>query len=77
MLFKNISICCQLITDKHKYEDAAKCYMNPPCGCANPGKELQCENCDYLESCLSKCQQFKNSQKNSSQKNYGRSNAFR
>jgi hypothetical protein len=63
MLFKNISICCQLINDKQKYEDAEKCYINPPCGCANPGKELQCESCDYLEGCLSRYQHLKKSQK--------------
>ncbi|MBE9207509.1 hypothetical protein IQ244_13440 [Nostoc sp. LEGE 06077] len=27
--------------------------MNPPCGCTNPGKELKCEDCPYLEACLS------------------------
>lgn len=34
-------------------QDATDCFVNPPCGCANPGKELKCEDCNYLESCLS------------------------
>jgi hypothetical protein len=34
----------------------SECYLNPPCGCSNPGKNLQCEDCPYLEACLS---QFK------------------
>jgi hypothetical protein len=34
-------------------QNPAECFVNPPCGCANPGKELQCEDCIYLESCLS------------------------
>lgn len=39
-------------TPKHPQE----CYLNPPCGCLNPGKELTCEDCPHLEACLS---QFK------------------
>ncbi len=31
----------------------AECFINPSCGCENPGKELKCENCTYLEACLS------------------------
>ncbi|MDH6100750.1 hypothetical protein NWP21_18290 [Anabaenopsis sp. FSS-46] len=34
-------------------QNTGECFVNPPCGCANPGKELQCEDCIYLESCLS------------------------
>jgi hypothetical protein len=34
-------------------QNPPECFVNPPCGCANPGKELQCEDCIYLESCLS------------------------
>jgi hypothetical protein len=39
-------------TPKHRQE----CFLNPPCGCSNPGQELQCEDCPHLEGCLS---QFK------------------
>ena len=37
-------------TPKHPKE----CFLNPPCGCSNPGKELQCEDCPHLEGCLSR-----------------------
>ncbi len=37
-------------TPKHPSE----CFLNPPCGCSNPGKELQCEECPHLEACLSR-----------------------
>jgi hypothetical protein len=37
-----------------------ECFLNPPCGCSKPGKSLECEDCPYLEACLS---QFKRSQK--------------
>ncbi|BAY16220.1 hypothetical protein NIES2109_25140 [Nostoc sp. HK-01] len=32
----------------------SECFISPPCGCANPGKELKCEDCPYLEACLSR-----------------------
>ncbi|MBD2596449.1 hypothetical protein H6G74_19240 [Nostoc spongiaeforme FACHB-130] len=31
-----------------------ECLISPPCGCANPGEELKCEDCPYLEACLSR-----------------------
>jgi hypothetical protein len=31
----------------------AQCFVNLPCGCQNPGKEIKCEDCPYLEACLS------------------------
>lgn len=34
-------------------QEPAECFVDPPCGCANPGKELQCEECGHLEACLS------------------------
>jgi hypothetical protein len=37
-------------TPKHPKE----CFLNPPCGCSNPGKELQCEECPHIEACLSR-----------------------
>jgi hypothetical protein len=42
----------QPLAPKHPEE----CFLNPPCGCSNPGKELTCEECPHLEACLS---QFK------------------
>lgn len=49
-------------TPKHPSE----CFLNPPCGCSNPGKELQCEECPHLEGCLS---HFKVKSISSSRKN--------
>jgi hypothetical protein len=37
------------------HKDASECFVNPPCGCTNPGKNPQCEDCVYLEVCLSNC----------------------
>lgn len=31
-----------------------ECFLNPLCGCSHPGRELQCEDCPYLEACLSR-----------------------
>ncbi len=31
----------------------SECLISPPCGCANPGEEIKCEDCTYLEACLS------------------------
>jgi hypothetical protein len=36
-------------------QEPSECFVNPPCGCANPGQDIQCEDCAYLESCLSNC----------------------
>jgi len=30
-----------------------ECFINPPCGCEHPGQEIKCEDCPYLEACLS------------------------
>ncbi len=44
----------QLIFKKYSSpRDPSECFVNLPCGCNNPGKNLQCENCPYLEACLS------------------------
>jgi hypothetical protein len=34
-------------------KNPSECFINPPCGCTNPGKELKCEECPELEACLS------------------------
>jgi hypothetical protein len=39
-------------------KDPQECFLNLPCNCVNPGKELECEECPHLEGCLS---QFKSS----------------
>lgn len=30
-----------------------ECLINLQCGCKHPGQELKCEDCPYLEACLS------------------------
>ncbi len=37
-----------------------QCFVNLPCGCNNPGKELKCEDCPDLEACLSSLKLQKN-----------------
>ncbi|RCJ36488.1 hypothetical protein A6770_15800 [Nostoc minutum NIES-26] len=44
----------QLLSKKYyPPTDPSECFVNPPCECNNPGKNLQCEDCPYLEACLS------------------------
>jgi hypothetical protein len=58
-MVQDLIFCLQEATLKFilkKYsplKDPAECFVNPPCGCTNPGRELQCEDCPYLEACLS------------------------
>jgi hypothetical protein len=47
-------------TPKHPQE----CFLNPVCGCSNPGKELHCEDCPHLEACLSQFQTVRASGRN-------------
>ncbi|MBF2064090.1 MAG: hypothetical protein IGS39_06650 [Calothrix sp. C42_A2020_038] len=56
MFFNDLLVCLQMTTDKCTGRKAVSCYVNPPCGCRNPGKEIECENCEYLEACLSRAQ---------------------
>ncbi len=53
MFIQNVLICLQVTTDFLTRKKPSDCYLNPPCHCPNPGKELQCEDCEYLEACLS------------------------
>jgi hypothetical protein len=54
MIGKNIIFCVKEAAFQLISKQADDCFSNPPCGCANPGKELHCENCSYLEACLSR-----------------------
>ncbi len=60
MLYRNLLIGCReailgiLLKDSDTPKQASECFLNPPCGCSNPGTELQCEDCPYLEACLSR-----------------------
>jgi hypothetical protein len=56
MFIQDLVMSLQTIANKNTPQKAADCYLNPACGCANPGKEIECESCEYLEGCLSRCQ---------------------
>ncbi len=59
MMMQNFILCLQeaaltFMLKKHLYPtDPSECFVNPSCGCPNPGQEFQCEDCPYLEACLS------------------------
>jgi hypothetical protein len=51
-------VACDIIfQNSSTSKQLTECFINPPCGCANPGKELKCEDCPYLEACLSDMKQ--------------------
>jgi|GEM_PF-3676191 len=58
----------QLISKKYlPPQDPSECFFNLPCACSHPGKELRCEDCPYLEACLSNFGsnwEFKNKKQN-------------
>jgi hypothetical protein len=56
MFIKDLVLCLQITANQNSPKQASDCYLNPPCGCANPGKEIACESCEYLEGCLSRYQ---------------------
>jgi hypothetical protein len=68
-MVQDLVVCLQEVTlyfifkkswvPKHPDE----CFVNPPCGCNNPGKEIQCEDCPHLEACLSDWKLHKDSVK--------------
>lgn len=43
-----------VLQDRDTPTHPSECFLNPPCGCSNPGKNLQCEECPHLEACLSR-----------------------
>lgn len=54
MFLQDLVLCLQLTVDSLASKKASNCFRNLPCKCPNPGKELQCESCEYLEACLSR-----------------------
>jgi peptide deformylase len=57
-MVKDIIFCVKEIisyyVNKHNIpQSREECFINPACGCENPGKEIKCEGCSYLEGCLS------------------------
>ena len=70
MLHRDLILCLRetafhLVLKKvHTPKHPEECFLNPPCGCSNPGKELQCEECPYLEACLSQFKTLNSSRSN-------------
>lgn len=60
-MFKDFVFCLQeavlyfRLKNSPTQKDYSECFVNPPCGCSNPGQNIQCEDCAYLEACLSNC----------------------
>ena len=60
MLYRNLmfslreTIFSIVLQDSDTPKHPSECFLNLPCGCSNPGKELQCEDCPYLEACISR-----------------------
>lgn len=60
MLCRNVILTLQetilslVFKDSETPKQPEDCFLNPPCGCSSPGQALQCEDCPYLESCLSR-----------------------
>lgn len=58
-MVKDLIICLQEATEYfllRKYwvaKPPQACYVNLPCKCSHPGREIKCEDCQHLESCLS------------------------
>ncbi|BAY76685.1 hypothetical protein NIES25_31420 [Nostoc linckia NIES-25] len=58
-MVKDLIFCLQeaalefIFNNFSKPKNVSECYINPPCGCSNPGQNIQCEDCVYLEACLS------------------------
>jgi hypothetical protein len=65
MIHQDLILCLQKIAfrlvlkEPYTAKQPSECFLNPPCGCSNPGKALQCEECPYLEACLSQFKTFK------------------
>ncbi len=53
MFIQDLLICLQITADIFKHKKPSDCLSNLPCHCSNPGKKLECEDCEYLEACLS------------------------
>ena len=56
MLCRDLFLCLRETAHHFAPKNPSECFLNPACGCRNPGKEPQCEDCPHLEACLSRCQ---------------------
>jgi hypothetical protein len=57
MFIEDLVLSLQALLRSWQKKDASDCLTRPDCGCKNPGKEIDCENCGYLEACLSHASQ--------------------
>ncbi|BAY47836.1 hypothetical protein SAMD00079811_54550 [Scytonema sp. HK-05] len=62
MFIQDLMLCLQLTVDNFESKNSSECLLHLPCGCLHPGKELCCENCEYLEACLSQKQMLERKQ---------------
>ncbi|PMB49822.1 hypothetical protein CEN39_20135 [Fischerella thermalis CCMEE 5201] len=53
MFIQDLLICLQITVDIFTHKKPSDCLSNLPCNCPHPGKNLECEDCEYLEACLS------------------------
>jgi hypothetical protein len=53
MLCRDWILCLRETANYFVPKQPSECFLNPGCGCSNPGQEPQCEDCPYLEACLS------------------------
>jgi hypothetical protein len=63
MLFWRETALSIVLKDSDTPKNPEQCFLNPPCGCSNPGKELCCEDCPHLEACLSRFKSLSSSAK--------------
>ncbi len=55
MIARDFIICLRETTFSFAQKKPQECLLHLPCGCANPGQAIKCEDCPYLEACLSRC----------------------
>ena len=53
MLCQDYIILLRDLIAERSAKQPSVCLTNLPCGCAYPGREIQCEECPDLEACLS------------------------
>jgi hypothetical protein len=59
MICRDFILCLRETAINFVPKQPAKCLSNLPCACPDPGKQPQCEDCPYLEACMSRCKPTK------------------
>ncbi len=59
MITQNFVILLKEMVPCFGAKQSGDCSVNLGCGCKNPGTQLHCEECPYLEACLSRSKTFK------------------